>query len=100
MLQSHNSLLNTFDSVLSIVQSFVSLISVTFYLIKLHILFSLIIFIMIIPLMIIEMKYGKVRFDLNVGLSENSRKLHYLENLLVNKSTLKEIRLGQKKTTF
>ncbi|WP_197273422.1 ABC transporter ATP-binding protein [Exiguobacterium acetylicum] len=46
--------------------------------------------------MIIEMKYGKVRFDLNVGLSENSRKLHYLENLLVNKSTLKEIRLGQK----
>lgn len=96
MLQSHNSLLNTFDSVLSIVQSFVSLISVTFYLIKLHILFSLIIFIMIIPLMIIEMKYGKVRFDLNVGLSENSRKLHYLENLLINKSTLKEIRLGQK----
>lgn len=96
MLQSHNSLLNTFDSVLSIVQSFVSLISVTFYLIKLHILFSLIIFIMIIPLMIIELKYGKVRFDLNVGLSENSRKLHYLENLLVNKSTLKEIRLGQK----
>lgn len=96
MLQSHNSLLNTFDSVLSIVQSFVSLISVTFYLIKLHILFSLIIFIMIIPLMIIELKYGKVRFNLNVGLSENSRKLHYLENLLVNKSTLKEIRLGQK----
>lgn len=94
MMHSHNSMLGTFDSTLLILQTLISLVTITLYLIKLHILFMIIIFVMIIPLIIIEFKYGKIRYQLNVNLSENSRNMNYLENLMVNKSSLKEVRLN------
>lgn len=96
--QSSHSILSTFEGLLLMIQSLISLISVTIYLVNIHILFTLIIFIMILPLIYIELKFGRNRYDLSVDLSENAREMGYLETLLINKTYLKEIKMGKKES--
>lgn len=95
---SSSSIISTFDGFLLTIQTLISLVSITAYLININLLFALIIVIMIIPLIFIELKFGRNRYQLNVDLSENSRRMNYLENLLTNKTFLKEIKIGQKES--
>lgn len=94
--QSASSIVSTFDSFLLTLQTMISLVSITAYLININSLFALIILIMILPLILMELKFGRNRYELNVDLSENSRKMNYLEHLLTNKTFLKEIKISQK----
>lgn len=94
--QSASSIVSTFDGFLLTLQTTISLVSITSYLININLLFALIILIMILPLILMELKFGRNRYQLNVDLSENSRKMNYLEYLLTNKTFLKEIKISQK----
>jgi ATP-binding cassette, subfamily B, bacterial len=88
------NVLTVVESSTTVVQSFVSLFSVLFYLVKIDALFWLLLLIMVVPLYILEMKNGKQRFNLMKKLTEVGRMNAYLENLLIKRELLKEIRIN------
>ncbi|MGG4166476.1 ABC transporter ATP-binding protein [Rossellomorea vietnamensis] len=93
-LGGQKNIINIIDSSFTVIQHMVSIFSIMAYLVRIDYLFIMLIIIMIFPLYIIEVAYGKKRFDLNVRLTEIGREEGYLESLLVRRESLKEVRIN------
>jgi ATP-binding cassette, subfamily B, bacterial len=93
-LGGQKNIISIIDSSFTVIQHTVSILSIMTYLVRIDYLFILLFIIMIIPLFVIEVAYGKKRFDLNVKLTEIGREEGYLESLLVRRESLKEVRIN------
>ncbi|MBR7796082.1 MAG: ABC transporter ATP-binding protein [Bacillota bacterium] len=94
------NIISVVDSSTTIIQTTISLISVLIYLINISKYFLILLFVMVIPLIFIETKYGKQRFNLSKGLVERGRKENYFESLLIRRESLKEIRINNLENFF
>ncbi|QTM97918.1 ATP-binding cassette domain-containing protein [Sediminibacillus dalangtanensis] len=99
-LTGQKSMLNLIDSSTSILQALISLMSLMWYLVNVSYLFGILLFILVIPLTVLDITYGKQRFNLSRILVEKGREEGYYESLLVSRESLKELRMNNLEPFF
>lgn len=90
---SSGHFLSPLQSILSIVESIVSISSYIVFLTSVHWSLVLIVFAAVIPMFLIELAFGKKRYQLHVDMTPLKRKVWYYSHLLKDKQTAQEIRL-------
>ncbi|GIO27418.1 ABC transporter ATP-binding protein [Ornithinibacillus bavariensis] len=74
--------------------NFISLIGILFYLITISWWFGPLLLVGMIPLIIVQFKFGRKKYELFKFLTPFGRKEHYIEELLKNPKSLHEVRLN------
>lgn len=100
MLSGQNQILSVVEINLTLIQSLTSLISLSMFLVNLDIKFIGIILFMIVPLVLLEIRNGKHRYNLNYDLSEQIRKQNYFETMLFKREFMKDIKLNSLQKYF
>ncbi|WP_393964958.1 ATP-binding cassette domain-containing protein [Exiguobacterium sp. S22-S28] len=100
IISSQYQILSSVNTLFSLLQSTISVVTVVLYLINININFIFIILIMVIPLIIMELKFSNKNFDLYLLMSEDRRKATYFESLLINKDKLKDVKLNMLEKFF
>ncbi len=92
---NHSRLLSPIQSLMEIVQSFVSLLSYLFFLLAVHWSLASVSLISAIPIIIIQSKYGNRKFFLMKFQTPAARESNFVKALLYDKQSAKEIRIFQ-----
>jgi ATP-binding cassette, subfamily B, bacterial len=90
---SQSKLLNTIFESTSLIKNIISVLSVLAFLLTKHWIFVVILFLGMLPLFIVEMVFGKKRFELIKFLTPTGRLESYISDLLTQRDSIKEIRL-------
>ncbi|PEM50116.1 ABC transporter ATP-binding protein [Bacillus wiedmannii] len=85
--------LSPINSILVIFQSLITISSLFFFLLSIHWSLALISTIGVLPTLLIKSYFGNKSFQLNKKLIPILRETNYIENLLLNKETAKEVRV-------
>ncbi|MEH7190082.1 ABC transporter ATP-binding protein, partial [Bacillus toyonensis] len=88
-------IVNNVTSSSNLLKECITLISILVYLINIHWVLVVILFIGIIPLFIIEIKNGSSKYELMRNLTPVNREMFYISNLLYRRESVKELRLFQ-----
>ncbi|PEK96329.1 ABC transporter ATP-binding protein [Bacillus mycoides] len=88
-------IVNNVTSSSNLLKECITLISILVYLINIHWVLVVILFIGIIPLFIIEIKNGSSKYELMRNLTPVNREMYYISNLLYRRESVKELRLFQ-----
>lgn len=100
IIGSQYQILSSVNTLFSLLQSTISVVTVVLYLININLNFIFIILIMVIPLIVMELKFSNKNFDLYLLMSEDRRKATYFESLLITKDKLKDIKLNMLESFF
>lgn len=101
MISGQSQVLSVVEVNLTLIQAITSLSTLSLFLINLDSRFLWIILFMTIPLLLLEIRNGKNRYNLNFDLSEESRKLNYFEMMMFKREFVKDIKLNSlQKTLF
>lgn len=88
-------IVNNVTSSSNLLKECITLISILVYLINIHWVLVVILFVGIIPLFIIEIKNGSSKYELMRNLTPVNREMFYISNLLYRRESVKELRLFQ-----
>ncbi|MEF7655680.1 MULTISPECIES: ABC transporter ATP-binding protein [Bacillus] len=88
-------IVNNVTSSSNLLKECITLISILVYLINIHWVLVVILFVGIIPLFIIEIKNGTSKYELMRNLTPVNREMFYITNLLYRRESVKELRLFQ-----
>lgn len=88
-------IVNNVTSSSNLLKECITLISILVYLINIHWVLVVILFVGIIPLFIIEIKNGSSKYELMRYLTPANREMYYISNLLYRRESVKELRLFQ-----
>ncbi|WP_231401791.1 ABC transporter ATP-binding protein [Bacillus sp. 123MFChir2] len=88
-------IVNNVTSSSNLLKECITLISILVYLINIHWVLVVILFVGIIPLFIIEIKNGSSKYELMRYLTPVNREMYYISNLLYRRESVKELRLFQ-----
>ncbi|KYZ67408.1 ABC transporter permease [Bacillus sp. GZT] len=88
-------IVNNVTSSSNLLKECITLISILVYLINIHWVLVVILFVGIIPLFIIEIKNGTSKYELMRNLTPVNREMFYISNLLYRRESVKELRLFQ-----
>ncbi|AFU17822.1 ABC superfamily ATP binding cassette transporter, membrane protein (plasmid) [Bacillus thuringiensis MC28] len=88
-------IVNNVTSSSNLLKECITLISILVYLINIHWVLVVILFLGIIPLFIIEIKNGSSKYELMRNLTPVNREMFYISNLLYRRESVKELRLFQ-----
>ncbi|MGU7369463.1 ABC transporter ATP-binding protein [Bacillus cereus] len=88
-------IVNNVSSSSNLLKECITLISILVYLINIHWVLVVILFVGIIPLFIIEIKNGSSKYELMRNLTPVNREMFYISNLLYRRESVKELRLFQ-----
>ncbi|EEL61595.1 ABC superfamily ATP binding cassette transporter, membrane protein [Bacillus cereus F65185] len=88
-------IVNNVSSSSNLLKECITLISILAYLINIHWVLVVILFVGIIPLFIIEIKNGSSKYELMRNLTPVNREMFYISNLLYRRESVKELRLFQ-----
>lgn len=95
--RSKQAIQNHFDKVMhpliQIPISLITSVAIVFYVGSVSIIFPLLFIACVVPLMVIDAKYGRKRWQLSQGQSNLYRKQNYIEKLLTDRNAAHEIRL-------
>ncbi|MDG1564277.1 ABC transporter ATP-binding protein [Bacillus toyonensis] len=88
-------IVNNVTSSSNLLKECITLISILVYLINIHWVLVVILFVGLIPLFIIEIKNGSSKYELMRNLTPVNREMFYISNLLYRRESVKELRLFQ-----
>ncbi|MFD2170034.1 ABC transporter ATP-binding protein [Tumebacillus lipolyticus] len=90
---SSSNVMSIVQEVLSLGSSLITIFSLIGYLFSIHWSFIVLLLITTIPILMIDVKFGGMRYQLLRFLTPMGRRESYVSNLLNNKFTFKEVRL-------